>query len=78
MHNEKVRGGGGGGGGVDRPAPFRGLAGFFLAHPKKAGLQSSFSKRDYCGTGQSGAKLEKRDYSSAKPKRDYISRKSGL
>ena len=57
--------------------PIRGPAGFFLAHPKKAGLQWSFLKRDYCRTGQSGAKLEKRDYSSAKQKRDYISRKSG-
>ena len=52
---------------------------FFLGRPKKAGLQWSFSKRDYCRTGQSraGAKLEKRDCRSAKKKRDYCSRKTG-
>ena len=62
---------------VNWPAPIRGPAGFFWPTRKKAGLQWSFLKRDYCRTGQSGAKLEKRDYSSAKQKRDYISRKSG-
>ena len=66
--------------------PLMGAGRFFLAAPQKAGLQWSqqkaglqwsFLKRDYCCASQIPEKLEKRDYSSAKLKRDYFSRKSG-
>jgi hypothetical protein len=66
-------------GGGELAGPHQGASRFFLAHPKKAGLQSSFLRRDYCRTGQSGAKLEKRDCSSAKKKsRTILVEKAGL
>ncbi len=83
MHHEKVLGwaerGGAGQGWVDWPPSVWGAAGFLGGCPKRAGLQWSFSKRDYCIIGQSGTKFEKGDYSSTQKKeRLYLVKKEGL